>query len=1102
MKRKWLLCLTIIALSTGLLPWAGRASANRDTASGLAQGDDFLLSRAVGCQSYVALTFNDDADEYLVVWSDPRGGSLDWDIYGQFVSSAGVPRGDNFLIRDEAAHGLWYPDVAYDTVNQRYLVVWEDYTENDIEGIVLNSDGTAHSAAFNVADGTVVDIRSHPAVACYAHAAQGVYAVAYERGTVSDYNLYARLVSVDGGTAGGELAVCTASGSQTDPDVAVDPATGHFLVAWEDGRATNDRIYGRLLDATGSLGTEFTVANPSDPVYNPAVAFGPDAGTAGEWLVVYQRDEGGDDQIRGRRVTAAGAATGTGIHICDDSEDQWSPDIAYHASSGEYLVVWRDDRAGATNYDIYGRRVDAAGSTAGDVFAVSTASGDERSPAVAASTSATDPGYLVAFGSAEDIKGQRVDPDGALVGPRFTISAALDDQTQPAGAYNSQDQEYLVVWQDMRAGTYDIYGQRVDLDGTLLDENLVISAATNGQKLPDVAYNPATNQYLVVWEDYRNGSWDIYGQRVNADGTLDGDNLAIAGGGSAATRRPRVASNPIADPSEYLVVFTYEADNGNIRGRRVPASGDPTGASFNIATGAAAQDYAAVACHASSGGGNYLVVWRETSGTQRDVRGQRVGRTGTLQGGVLDICVEAHSQWSPRVAYSPDADHYLVAWPDDRNSATQGRDIYGRRVGGAGVLKDELAICTAAEDQKHVAVAYSGGLGDWVVAWDDARNAATTPDLYAQRVNNDGTTAGTNDLLFEYSGWQQYPALAWSDTEEQGLVAWQDGRNGDNFDIYGLLLGAGEHTLYLPLVVREWSGSQSQSPQVAGCGVFPANNVWNARVDTLPVDANSAAYVNTIGASAYVHADFGSGTWEGGPIGIPYVAVPGAQALVAVTFDYADESDPGPYPIPPDAPIEGGAASTGDRHVLVVDQDNCILYELFDAWPQGDGSWHAGSGAVFDLNSHALRTADWTSADAAGLPILPGLVRYDEVAAGEIRHALRFTAPQTRRAYIWPARHYASSLTEAQYPPMGQRFRLRADFDLSGFSSEVQVILQALKTYGMFLADNGSAWFISGVPDERWDNDHLHELHQVHGSDFEAVDESSLMVDPNSGQAQ
>ena len=311
---------------------------------------------------------------------------------------------------------------------------------------------------------------------------------------------------------------------------------------------------------------------------------------------------------------------------------------------------------------------------------------------------------------------------------------------------------------------------------------------------------------------------------------------------------------------------------------------------------------------------------------------------------------------------------------------------------------------------------------------------------------------------------------------------------------------------YLPVILQSWPASRARGPlEVAGCGLFPGDNIWNTRVDTLPVHANSEAYVATIGSSDYLHADFGSGEWppgSGSPIGIPYTVVSSTQATVPITFTYEDESDPGPYPIPPSAAIEGGRNSDGDRHVLVLERDTCVLYELFDAWPQRGGTaWDAGSGAIFDLTSHALRPETWTSADAAGLPILPGLVRYEEVAAGEIRHAIRFTAPETRRAYVWPGRHFASELTGRRYPPMGQRFRLKADFDVSAFSTDVRVILEGLKAYGMMLADNGSPWFISGVPDGRWDNEVLHELHQVPGSAFEAVDVSSLIVHPDSGQA-
>ncbi len=301
-------------------------------------------------------------------------------------------------------------------------------------------------------------------------------------------------------------------------------------------------------------------------------------------------------------------------------------------------------------------------------------------------------------------------------------------------------------------------------------------------------------------------------------------------------------------------------------------------------------------------------------------------------------------------------------------------------------------------------------------------------------------------------------------------------------------------------------GPAGEPPSLAGCDVFPADHYWNARVDGLPVDPRSAQYVDAIGADDHVHPDFGSGLWEGAPIGIPYTVVGAGQPRVDVSFLWDDESDPGPYPVPPDAPVEGappgGVAPEGDRHVLVVDASDCRLYELYAAVRQPDGSWEAGSGAVFDLGGYDLRPDGWTSADAAGLPILPGLVRYEEVAAGEVRHALRFTAPRTRDAHVWPARHDASDLGDERYPPMGQRFRLRADFDDSGFAPEARVIVTALKRYGIVLADNGSAWFLSGAPDERWDDDALRDLRGIAGSDFEAVDVSSLMVDPDTARVR
>jgi hypothetical protein len=289
-------------------------------------------------------------------------------------------------------------------------------------------------------------------------------------------------------------------------------------------------------------------------------------------------------------------------------------------------------------------------------------------------------------------------------------------------------------------------------------------------------------------------------------------------------------------------------------------------------------------------------------------------------------------------------------------------------------------------------------------------------------------------------------------------------------------------------------GGTTTPPRTGGGGsttrlVFPADNPWNTDISAQPVDPNSTTLLNSCGGvGRKVHADFGT-VWDGAPNGIPYVLVGGTQAKVPVSFDYADESDPGPYPIPANAPIEGGPNGTGDRHVIVIDTTAWRLYEMFDAHPLNGGtSWHAGSGATWDLSSNALRPAGWTSADAAGLPIFPGLVRYDEaVLKGAINHALRFTCPTTRKAYVSPARHWASSQTSTAYPPMGMRIRLKANVDISTYPTEVRVILTAMKKYGLFLADNGSGMFVSGAPDPRWSDDNLATMARLTNANFEVV---------------
>ena len=289
------------------------------------------------------------------------------------------------------------------------------------------------------------------------------------------------------------------------------------------------------------------------------------------------------------------------------------------------------------------------------------------------------------------------------------------------------------------------------------------------------------------------------------------------------------------------------------------------------------------------------------------------------------------------------------------------------------------------------------------------------------------------------------------------------------------------------LVIGVAAAGALRLPTAAGCPVFPKSNPWNQRVDRLPVAQDSATMIRSIGLETGLHADFGAGLWEGAPIGIPFDVVTRATPRSRVSFEYADESDRVRYPIPRPVDIEGGS----DQHALLIDKTACRLYELGGLERSG-GRWAAWAGAVWNLRSNRLRRAGWTSADAAGLPIFPGLARYDEVRRGVIDHALRFTAARTRRAYLWPARHYASSSTDPALPPMGLRVRLKASFDVRPFPRQAQIVLVALKRYGMLLADNGSCWYVSGAPSPGWSNDQLHTLSRVKGSNFEVVDASSL----------
>lgn len=293
-------------------------------------------------------------------------------------------------------------------------------------------------------------------------------------------------------------------------------------------------------------------------------------------------------------------------------------------------------------------------------------------------------------------------------------------------------------------------------------------------------------------------------------------------------------------------------------------------------------------------------------------------------------------------------------------------------------------------------------------------------------------------------------------------------------------------------VVATPSAKAATPPTVGGCAVFPANNPWNTDISTRPRHFNSDRIIRTINATGgrFLHADFGGN----GEYGIPFMVVNATQATWPIRYTaYGDESDPGPFPIPKRAPIEGGATSDGDRHVIVVQRGSCRLFELYRAFQRGN-RWDADSGATWNLSSNRLRPAGWTSADAAGLPILPGLARCSDMAAGRIDHALRVTFSRTRKGYVSPARHYASSITSSAYPAMGMRLRLKSSFSLSGYTGQSRIILTALKKYGLMVADNGSNWFITGAAESCWNDDDLNQLKRVPGSAFEVVNTGPVVT--------
>ncbi len=797
MNGKWILTsalalVLLVATAAVALSWSPV-----DPVTGA--GPDAMVSLPLDGQSNPAAAYNSDHDQYLVVWADSRPGTSDQDIYGQIFSSSGIPQGDNFPVSDAVSRQT-DPFVAYNATDHNYLVAWRDLRNP------------------------------------------------------TNWDVYGQIVNADGTLSGANVDINTDEDAQYIRDLIYDPNANHYLVVWVD--AGDDRVEGQLLDNTGGLiGTNaFPIAAGGD---DPRATYNSHRNS---YMVVYK--QGGD--ISGQAIAADGTLSGSAFVICDDAAAQSYPNLAFNANTQEYLVAWQDMRNDATNgTDIYGQRMDQDGNPQGGEIAISDAADDQHWPDVAYNSRVNQ--WFVAWHdyrnediSGMDVYGQRVLSGGGLAGQGnvaiydgpnnqydvalaarphsaalgaeylavwadqrsgdgwevmaqrvgallgtlnwhdVNVSAPLESQENPRVAYNPADQQFLVAWQDEREGDSDIYAQIVLTNGIPITDNIVVTEGTSNATHAAVAYNATDNEYLIVWEN--EVILGIYGQLVGAQGSPIGSAFPVFA--EAGVRgEPAVAYN--AGDNEYFVVF---ADGGpgsrDVLGTRVDADGDLVRSDFPICAEGDDQYHIDVAHNATDN--TYLVVWEDLRDDQGDIYGRLMDADGDPSAAEFVIAQAADAQGHPTAAWNEDDNEYLVVWHDYRDSGNTGSDIYGQRLSNTGALEGDnvrLSSSTALDFQQFPRVQYISAYGRYFVTWQDDRNASTGWDIYGQNVNSDGRLYMSNVPFFTFSGYQQRPDAAFSTEANRGLTVWQDGRNGDTFKIYGRLKEP-RFAVYLPLVLR------------------------------------------------------------------------------------------------------------------------------------------------------------------------------------------------------------------------------------------------------------------------------------------------------------
>ena len=778
------------------------AEANAPSAFGSSDsGGDFLVSVEAGYQENPAIAYNSNSDEYLVVWADYRE-SVSMNIYGQIYAANGVPLGENFPVANGGSSEQ-YPKVVYNSSADEYLVVWEQTFSDKIFGQRVGADGTLldnlstpedesdPAIGFRVAscnlDDNSITLAHNPLT--------DEYLVVWSERYGDDANvIYGRRVGGDGDLLGSDIQMSTLVGEDITPAAAYNAINHEYMVIWAKKDGGDFDIYGRRVNLDGSLsGSSFPISTANDDQLQPALAY---HAFANQYLVVWKdlrRSTVLDGNIYGQRLNFNGTLLGQNFPISTAPNNQTSPAITYNSNHRQYLVVWQDNRHNLeSSHDIYGVRVGTNGSLdrRGD-FSISTALHKQAFPAIAYSHLSQQ--YMVVWedlpflwGSSDKvIYGQRIWWPGLLLGHNFGISAEQVSQDTPEVAYNSDDHEYMVVWADESRGKARISYSIFDREGHALIINFASSFSESEHRNPDVTYNSITHEYAIVWSK---SSGEIEMQTFGNTGNPHLFTTVYQG--DRPGMQPAIAANPHPGYQDYLVVY-QKWEGSDIYGRQVDSLGTPS-PEGEFAICDAIRDQTQPDVVYDSINNEFLVVWadqRDYTANSNDIYGQRVGATQNNLGANFAIASETGNQQSPALTYNAENEEFLVVWEDWRIPGTS-PDIYGQRVGvaGSGLPGVNFPVSTSngADSQLAPDVIYANGQDAYRVIWHDDRNVDTGNDIYGQWVGVDGSILGAADTpVFRYTGWQQYPAMAYSPTYDRAITVWQDGRNGVDTDIYG-----------------------------------------------------------------------------------------------------------------------------------------------------------------------------------------------------------------------------------------------------------------------------------------------------------------------------